>query len=204
MALTDFQRGICRLVADQRKEAGVSYVAGGAALNLLLDSGRVSRDIDVFHDAEAAVHASFAADRRLLEFHGCGIETVRELPAFIEAVIRNARDEVRMEWARDSAFRFVPLMEHEDLGLTLHPFDLATNKVLAMVGRLEVRDWVDAISSHERLQPMGTCCGQPAARTRGSVPAPYWSMRAGRPIIRRRRSRSWRSRAVRPTPTSWR
>ena len=78
MALTDFQRGICRLVAEQRKEAGVSYVAGGVALNLLLKSGRVSRDIDVFHDAEAAVHASFTADRRLLELHGYRIETVRE------------------------------------------------------------------------------------------------------------------------------
>ena len=138
MALTEIQRGICRLVAGQRKEAGVSYVAG-EALNLLLKSGRVSRDIDVFHDAEATVHASFAADRRLLELHGYRIETVRELPAFIEAVIRKAGDEVRMEWARDSAFRFFPLMEHEDLGLTLHPFDLASNKVLALVGRLEVQ-----------------------------------------------------------------
>ena len=42
MALTDFQRAICRLVAEQRKEFGVSYVAGGVALNLLLDSERVS------------------------------------------------------------------------------------------------------------------------------------------------------------------
>ncbi|MCY4378054.1 MAG: hypothetical protein OXC31_30200 [Spirochaetaceae bacterium] len=173
MALTDFQRGICRLVAEQRKEAGVSYVAGGVALNLLLGSGRVSRDIDVFHDAEAAVHVSFAADRRLLELHGYTIETVRELPGFIEAVIRKSRDEVRMEWARDSAFRFFPLMEHEELGLTLHPFDLASNKVLALVGRLEVRDWVDAISSQERLQPLGyllwAACGKDPGFGPGSL-----------------------------------
>ena len=173
MALTDFQRGICRLVADQRKEAGVSYVAGGVALNLLLDSGRVSRDIDVFHDAEAAVHTSFAADRRLLELHGYTIETIRELPGFIEAVIRKAHDEVRMEWARDSAFRFFPLMEHDDLGLTLHPFDLASNKVLALVGRLEVRDWIDAISSHQRLQPLGyllwAACGKDPGFGPGSL-----------------------------------
>ena len=43
----------------------------------------------------------------------------------------------------------------EQLGLTLYPFDLATNKVLAMVGRLEVRDWVDAINAGRRLQPLG-------------------------------------------------
>jgi hypothetical protein len=45
-----------------------------------------------------------------------------------------------MEWARDSAFRFFPLVENSELGLVLHPFDLAVNKVLALVGRGEARD----------------------------------------------------------------
>jgi hypothetical protein len=40
-------------------------------------------------------------------------------------------------------------------GLTLHPFDLATNKVLALVGRVEVRDWIDTLESSERIQPLG-------------------------------------------------
>jgi hypothetical protein len=31
------------------------------------------------------------------------------------------------------------LVEHDGLGLTLHPFDLATNKVLALVGRVRGR-----------------------------------------------------------------
>jgi hypothetical protein len=53
------------------------------------------------------------------------------------------------------------LVEHEELGLVLHPFDLATNKVLALVGRLEVRDWVDVIECNDRIQPFGyqTSCG---------------------------------------------
>ena len=33
------------------------------------------------------------------------------------------------------------LVEHPDFGLALHPFDLATNKVLALVGRLEACAW---------------------------------------------------------------
>ena len=37
MALTDFQRTVCRLLADHRKREGVSYVAGALALNLLLE-----------------------------------------------------------------------------------------------------------------------------------------------------------------------
>ena len=111
MALTDFQRSTCRLVADHRKRTGVSYVAGAAALNLLLDGARLSRDIDIFHDAEEAVHSSFATDRRLLESAGYTVTTLRELPGFVAAVVGRFDDTVRMEWARDSAFRFFPLME---------------------------------------------------------------------------------------------
>jgi hypothetical protein len=36
----------------------------------------------------------------------------------------------------------------------LHPFDLATNKVLTAVGRHEVRDWVDLLLCHQKLQPL--------------------------------------------------
>lgn len=71
---------------------------------------------------------------------------------------------VLLEWARDSTFRFFPLVEHPELGLTLHPFDLATNKVLALVGRVEVRDWIDVIQCDRRLQPLGylawAACGK--------------------------------------------
>jgi hypothetical protein len=78
--------------------------------------------------------------------------------------VSRAGEELVVEWARDSAFRFFPLVEHPDLGLTLHPFDLATNKVLALVGRLEARDWVDVVACHERLQPLGylawAACGK--------------------------------------------
>jgi hypothetical protein len=69
--------------------------------------------------------------------------------------VDDGEDQARLEWARDSTFRFFPLERHEEFGLTLHPFDLATNEVLALVGRLEVRDWVDVIASDERVQPLG-------------------------------------------------
>ena len=71
---------------------------------------------------------------------------------------------------RDSAFRFFPLVEDEELGLTLHPFDLATNKVLALVGRLEVRDWIDVIACHERLQPLGYLAWAASGKDPGFTP----------------------------------
>lgn len=63
MALTEFQRTICRLIAHQRLESGESYVAGAAALNTLTGATRISRDIDLFHDTTAAVNSSWEADR---------------------------------------------------------------------------------------------------------------------------------------------
>lgn len=69
-----------------------------------------------------------------------------------------------VQWLQDSAFRFFPLVANDELGVALHPFDLATNKVLAMAGRLEARDWIDVIHCHEHLQPLGylvwAACGK--------------------------------------------
>src|SRR6266581_8709770 len=164
MALTEFQRTICRLIARQRLESGESYVAGAAALNALTGAERISRDIDLFHDTSGAVAVSSKADRDLLKSHGYQIQTLKERDGFVEAEISMAGESVVMQWTADSAFRFLPLLQHEDFGLTLHPFDLATNKVLALVGRLEARDWIDVIESHDRLQPLGylawAACGK--------------------------------------------
>jgi hypothetical protein len=66
MALTEFQRAVCRLIAENRIAHGESYVAGGAALNTVIESPRTSRDIDLFHDTEEALLASWDADRALL------------------------------------------------------------------------------------------------------------------------------------------
>lgn len=164
MALTPFQRDVCRRLADRRRQRGESYVAGGAALNEALAADRLSRDIDLFHDTEEALAESWEADRRTLTAAGFGVEVIRERPSFVEAMVVGRSETVLVQWTRDSAFRFFPLIEHADFGLTLHPFDLATNKVLALVGRLEVRDWIDVITCGERLQPLGylvwAACGK--------------------------------------------
>jgi len=59
MALTGFQRAVCRLIAANRLERGESYVAGGTALNVLADGARISRGIDLFHDTTEALEAAW-------------------------------------------------------------------------------------------------------------------------------------------------
>ena len=164
MALTDFQRRVCRLIARNRIASGESYVAGAAALNELIRAPRISRDVDLFHDTEEALEATWQADRRLLEEQGFQVNVIRERPSFVEAQLTLGSESLRLQWTRDSAYRFFPLVQHEDLGLVLHPLDLATNKVLALVGRLEVRDWIDVIECNAKVQPLGylawAACGK--------------------------------------------
>jgi hypothetical protein len=164
MAITGFQATVLRLLAQHRVQRGDRYVAGGGALNELLRAPRRSRDIDLFHDTDEALSETWKADRKLLEAGGYAVAVLREAPSFVEALISRSGDRTAMQWARDSAFRFFPLIESELMGLALHPFDLATNKVLAMAGRLEVRDWVDVLHCDRNLQPLGylvwAACGK--------------------------------------------
>ena len=171
MALTPFQRTICRVIADHRIQSGEAYVAGGAALNELTAASRLSRDIDLFHDTDAALQATWLADRRLLEDRGFAVHVRRLHPSLVEAEVRGEGEAVRVEWARDSSFRFFPLVTHAEFGLTLHPVDLATNKVLALVGRVEVRDWIDVMTSHHRIQPLGYLAWAACGKDPGFGPA---------------------------------
>ena len=99
------------------------------------------------------------------------MRVLRERPGFIEAEVTAGGDAVRMEWAQDSAYRFFPLVEHPELGLVLHPFDLATNKLLALIGRREVRDWVDVLQCDAVLQPVGYLAWAACGKDPGFNPA---------------------------------
>jgi len=164
MAATAFQRQLCRLIARSRRDSGDSYVAGGVALNTLLQAPRISRDIDLFHDTDEALRTSWKNDRDVLTRDGYSLDVIREAPAYVEVLVSKGADRVIVQWLRESAFRFFPLVEDEDFGLVLHPFDLATNKVLALAGRLEPRDWIDVLTTHDKLQPLGylvwAACGK--------------------------------------------
>lgn len=166
MAITPFQQKICHLISDARKQNGASYIAGGVSLNTCLNAPRISHDIDIFNDSHDALIAGWEDDKKVLEQNNYSINILRERSFFIEAIISDIKteDSVILQWTCDSAFRFFPLIEHDDFGLTLHPFDLATNKALALVGRLEVRDWIDMVTSHDKIQHIGlllwAACGK--------------------------------------------
>jgi hypothetical protein len=171
MALTALQRRVCRLLADRRVADGERYIAGGLALNEALGGSRVSRDVDLFHDTDEALAASWEGDVDALVAADLEVEVARRTRGFVEVVVKDRTgDAVEIQWVRDSAYRFFPLVMHDDLGLMLHPFDLATNKVLALVGRVAARDWIDIITCHERLSPFGFLAWAASGKDPGMSP----------------------------------
>ncbi len=168
MPLTDFQRRILALLATTRTPD--SYLAGGAALHFAPNSVRYSNDLDFFHDSVARVASAFAADEALLRVNGHDLELELSQPGFVRALVRKGDDATRIDWAHDSAWRFMPPLRDSLGGYLLHEVDLAVNKTLALAGRDEPRDYVDILFIHERILPLGPLCWAAVGKDPGFTP----------------------------------
>ena len=152
MPLTRFQTQILRQLASNRSPD--SHVAGGTALNAKPSSVRYSLDIDFFHDAEEMVERSARLDAATLESSGYELTWLAVRPTFFRALVIRGQDQLKLEWAVDSAWRFFPVIEDPLMGWRLHDADLATNKALALGGRSETRDLLDIVMLHEDFLPL--------------------------------------------------
>jgi hypothetical protein len=168
MPLTAFQAAIAELLAVNRSPD--SYLAGGSAMHIEPNSKRYSNDLDYFHDSEERVATAFANDNALLLQSGYQVETLMRQPGFVRALVRKKDDVTKVEWAHDSAWRFLPTIRSQRSGFQLNPIDLAINKLLALVGRDEPRDYLD-IHEGMRVLPLGALCWAAAGKDPGFTPA---------------------------------
>lgn len=147
MPLTPFQHEVLRLLAANRSEA--SHFAGGTILNASNGSLRFSHDFDIFHDAEEEVMRASDEDVAALRAAGYEVETRAGnwsgACSFRKAKLIHGEDELEIDWALDSAFRFFPIERDPLFGWRLHLFDMATNKALALSARSVTRDYVDIV-----------------------------------------------------------
>lgn len=179
LPLTPFQHTLLASLANA--PAAGRYLAGGAALHFAPHSARYSDDLDFFHDSEARVAAAFGADRTHLDSEGYVVELEISQPGFIRAVVSRDGQATRVDWAHDSAWRFMPLVPDTLGGWLLHPVDLALNKLLALAGRDEPRDFVDILYAHRVILPLGGLVWAAAGKDPGLSP------RSVLELLRRRR-----------------
>lgn len=167
--LTDFQKRVLATIAKHRSPESV--VAGGSALNR--DRPRLSRDLDIFHEAIQAVHRCAELDIETLRAAGFVVEPVAGFArGRVEAIVRGDDPDAftTIDWAVESAFRFFPAVSDPEFGWRLHDADLAVNKLLALAGRQEPRDIADVVDLHQRGYPVVALAWAAPAKDPGFTP----------------------------------
>ncbi len=168
MPLTELQQSL--LATFAHGEADESYLAGGAAIHFAPNSTRYSNDLDFFHDSVERVAVAFQRDLTRAEEAGYRVRVEISQPGFIRADVSRDGAATRVDWAHDSAWRFMPLVHEARGGLLLHPMDLAVNKVLALAGRDEPRDFIDILFIDEHVLSLGAACWAAAGKDPGFTP----------------------------------
>jgi hypothetical protein len=168
MPLTAFQRGVVHILAVNRNPD--SHIAGGAVINRADTSLRFSEYLDIFHDAAASVAISAAADERVLQEAGYLVAWQHRNEGHFRAVVSRGDASVRLDWTNDSAFRFSPVQQDAEFGYCLHKADLATNKVLALASRIEIRDFLDILSLDQEYLSLGAIGWAACGKDQGFTP----------------------------------
>lgn len=166
MPLSELQSAILRTIAKNRNPN--SFIAGGSVLN---EAGiRLTEDVASFHGREEDVATCAVSDAAALEDAGFSVTWVRRNPGIFTAVLSNGTDQTRLEWVRDSDFRFFPAVPDNLFGFRLHLFDIATNKALAAAGRNAPRNVIDLLTINERVAPLGAVINAAVAKDSGFTP----------------------------------
>jgi len=168
MPITEFQSRLFKLLEANRNPN--SYVAGGTAIHRKEGSSRYSNDVDFFHDTDEAVWQSVGKDFSVLEKHGYTVKKLLDQPGLVRAVASKAGESLKLEWVRDTAFRFFPIIKDDQLGYRLHDVDLAVNKCIALANRHEVRDLIDLIELEARVLCLSGICWAACGKDPGFTP----------------------------------
>lgn len=138
-----FHQRLARVALDAAARYGFC-LAGGYAVQAHGFVDRVSKDVDLFTTTAAAADfsAAQAAVAKALRGDGLDVTVEREGPSFARLAVADpvsgnvSTVELGVDWR---AYPPVQLA----IGPVLHPADAAANKLCALYGRAEVRDYVD-------------------------------------------------------------
>src|SRR5579884_1346340 len=144
--LSPLQEQVAAIVAglDEAKDFAL---AGGAALILRGEVERRTRDLDFFGLTSDAVDRLLPAVERALGAAGFVVRRVQANPGFARLLVESRDDRTELDLAADA--RLFPA-EPAQPAPTLRGEELAVDKVLAIFGRAEARDFVDLMALEPR------------------------------------------------------
>ena len=142
VGLSNLQKEILKIFSKIEEQENF-YLTGGTALSAFYLHHRLSEDLDLFTPEEPLINIVGERFRKNLESENFSVNTIRRFSAFFEMVATKKEEGVRIQLALDSPFRFEE-PEVAEIGVKIDSLiDIATNKLLTVFGRAEVRDFVD-------------------------------------------------------------
>ncbi|MEU9834276.1 nucleotidyl transferase AbiEii/AbiGii toxin family protein [Streptosporangium sp. NPDC048047] len=119
-------------------------LAGGYAVQAHGFLARRSEDVDLFTSADGDFDTAVIAAAAAYRDAGLKVETTLAAPGFARLLVtdgdgRSVKIEMGVDWRAHPPVRL-------EIGPVLHPDDAVGNKVAALYGRAEVRDFVDVFA----------------------------------------------------------
>lgn len=145
--LSNLQERVARIVAELPEARGF-VLAGGAALVVHGLTERATNDLDFFTTTPDDIHALRQAIETALAGEGMTVGAVIATGTFVRLKVSDGATETHVDLAWDA--RMLPAVD-TDLGPVLHEEELAADKVLALFGRGEARDFLDVYGLSQRL-----------------------------------------------------
>jgi Nucleotidyl transferase AbiEii toxin, Type IV TA system len=136
-----FHERLARVALDVAALYGFA-LAGGYAVQAHGFLDRPSADVDLFAEASAQFDFSHAVDAVIAAYQRDGLEADAEVRSSTFARLsvssgeERAKVELGVDWRKNEPIRLA-------VGPVLHADDAVANKVCALFGRAEVRDYVD-------------------------------------------------------------
>jgi hypothetical protein len=169
--LTPFQERIAAIVAGL-DEAEDFALAGGGALIVRGDVDRGTRDLDFFGLTTESVDRLAPAVERALIRAGMEIVALQSNQGFVRLVATQGEERCEIDLAADA--RLFDIDTGPDVP-TLTGEELAVDKVLAIFGRAEARDFID-LAAVEPKYGFERLCELAAEKDRGFSPHVFGEM----------------------------
>lgn len=163
--LSALQEQVARIIAGLDEAEGFA-LAGGAALIARGDVRRQTRDLDFFGLTGDAVDRLVQAVEQALSDAGLGVRRVQVNPGFARLIVERGDDRTELDLGSDA--RLFPI-EPGKPAPTLSGEELAVDKVLALFGRAEARDFVDLMALEPRYG-LERLCELAVEKDRGFTP----------------------------------
>lgn len=166
--LSPLQERVAEIIAGL-DEARDFALAGGGALIVRGDVQRQTRDLDFFGLTAEAVDELVPAADRALQAAGFTVRHIQESHGFARLIVESGEDRTELDLGTDA--RLFPIEPGSPAPL-LSGEELAVDKVLAVFGRAEARDFADLMAiepRYGRRQPQHGARACPAAQHRSAT-----------------------------------